>query len=24
MAFDDDGRITDMKAYWAMEDAHAL
>jgi steroid delta-isomerase len=24
MAFDGDGRITDMKAYWAMEDAHAL
>jgi steroid delta-isomerase len=24
MAFDEDGRITDMKAYWAMEDAHGL
>ncbi len=22
MTFDDDGLITDMKAYWAMEDAH--
>ena len=24
MTFDDQGRITDMKAYWAMEDAHPL
>lgn len=24
MTFDDEGRITDMKAYWAMEDARSL
>jgi steroid delta-isomerase len=24
MTFDEDGRITDMKAYWSMDDAHPL